>query len=391
MGKPIILSVVVAALLLAPCHSQAQVQVFAYDPVPGAASPFVFNAFMQLYDNPETYNLHSSIDIALPEGEPVYPPIEPGTTCVVNKIGATFVTLAGETQQNGDYAACILLHLYPNTNLTLESQIGPETCVGNICGDHLDFQLILTPDSNIGDDDVRSPRRHSLCYVGWLNADSTPPEITQNTVVHTAPVGSLSVWQIWAADPAEGSSPLYYNGIGGMQLMIDGDVVDEFDFDRFVSKEGDIPAVPDDFYFDPEPPDYGQNPCNDPNMLQYKLQWTAPDDLEHVWRLRWWDARDDSDEGDPENPPVAPLLAGEMGGDIWFEDGVMRTAIRWRVACLGEIDHFDVLRGPNSDGSYTQSNLESIMAIDGQMDYEFADSLPRVGVPERGPVGRGHA
>lgn len=54
----------------------------------------------------------------------------------------------------------------------------------------------------------------------------------------------------------------------------------------------------------------------------------------------------------------------------------MKTAIRWRVSYLGEVEHFDVLRGADSDGSYTRANLEPIPAVDGQLDYEFADTLP---------------
>jgi hypothetical protein len=370
MGKLVLLGAV-AALLSTPCFSQA-LQVFSDDPVPGSTDQFFFNAFMQL-DNIPPFHLHSGEDIGLSEGEPVYPPIQPGSLCMVRSIGVDWVTLEGAIKQDGDNALCILLHLYPNTNLTVGSWIGPETWVGDINGqDHLHFELLLSPDDDYGEEDMRSPRRHSLCLVAWWRADSTPPEITQNTVVHTAPIGSPSVWQIWVADPAEAGDPPIYNGIGGMQLMIDGDVVDEFDFDAFVSKSGQGLPEASEFYYDTTPPPGNNNP----NTLQYKLSWVATDDHEHVWRLRWWDARCNTDEGDPEHPPVAPLLAGEMGGDIWFEGGVMKTAVRWRVSCLAEIDHFDVLRGPDSDGNHKQANLEPILAVDGQMDYEFADSLP---------------
>ncbi|MCK4510127.1 T9SS type A sorting domain-containing protein [bacterium] len=357
----------VAALLLAPCYSQAQVQVFSEDPVPGATGLFFFNAFMQI-DSVSPLNLHTGEDIGISEGEPVYPPIESGSICQVIAVGADYVVLLGSPRQNGDYALCQLVHLYPNTGLTVGSWIGPETRAGDINADAtLHFEILLSPDAEISDADLRSPRRHSLCNVAW-NADTTPPEITQDPVVHTAPVGSPSVWQIWAADPVGE----IYNGIGGMELLIDDVVVDEFDFDAMASKTGEYPPAATEFYYDTTPPAGNNNP----NTLQYTLSWVAMDDLEHVWRLRWWDAMGNAAEGDPEHPPVVPLLAGEIGGDLWFEDGEMRAAIRWRVSSLGDMGSFDVRRAVDSEGPYWQANTEPIFAVGGQLDYEFIDVLP---------------
>ena len=347
--------------------------MFPEDPLPGSTGQFIYNAFMQL-DDISPCNLHTGVDIAASVGDPVYPPVEPDVVCLVSLLDYenNFVGLVPQDRQEGDYVGCLMAHVEPSEGLTIGTQVYHGTCIGEIDDlAHLHFELFLSPDNTMTDADLRSPRRHSLCNAAW-NADSTPPVITHNTVVHTAPVGSPSVWQIWAADPIEEGDPPIYNGIGGMQLLIDDVVVDEFDFEAMAAKDGGYPPAASEFYYDLTPPSGNNNP----NTLQYKLSWVATDDLEHVWRLRWWDAMENSDEGDPENPPVVPLLAGEIGGDIWFESGIARTSIRWRVSCLGEIDHFDVLRSRDSAGSYTQVNLEPILAMDGQLDYKFVDSLP---------------
>ncbi len=358
---------VAAALLLAPCHSGAREQVFSGDPLPSSTGQFVYNAFMQI-DQISPFNLHTGVDIAVTAGDPTYPPIESGSLCRVIAVGADFVALLGSNRQSGDYALCQMIHIVPNTGLTVGSWIGVSTTVGAIdTGSHLHFELFLSSDASITDADLRSPRRSALSSALW-NADSTLPEITQNPVVHTAPVGSPSVWQIWAADPVGD----VYNGIGGMELMIDDIVVDDFDFEAMAAKGGAYPPAASEFYYDTTPPSGNNNP----NTLQYKLSWVATDDLEHVWRIRWWDAMGNADEGDPEHPPAVPLLAGEIGGDLWFEGGVMRTAIRWRVSFLGDIDSFDVLRAPVPAGPYAQANVDPIFTVEGQQDYEFVDALP---------------
>ncbi|HMA76840.1 MAG TPA: T9SS type A sorting domain-containing protein [Candidatus Krumholzibacteriaceae bacterium] len=294
MNKFINILKVLFVIFLIP--SFANTTVWSEDPFTGGTS--VTKAFMEL-DDISPQNLHTGIDIK--GSDDVYAPIPDGTTAKIHTFGSDYIVLLGAERQFGDYAVCQLLHVTPESDLTAGTWINNSKLLGSVSGGHLHFEVFLSNDTNVNDADLRSPRRYALENAGSWNDDTTAPEITDDTVLVPDPPVQYTetIFKIHAADLDSD----YYHGIAGMELLIDDNVVDSFDFNGKLSKSGTYPPDKSEYYACTTS-DCIPSGTNNPNVLTYKLKWTPQDTEEHVWRVRWWDAMGNTAEGDPADPPA---------------------------------------------------------------------------------------
>lgn len=186
-------------------------------------------------------------------------------------------------------------------------------------------------------------------------------------------VGNPTVFQIMAYDQSDANLSVF-NGIYGIKLYIDNNLVDKFDFGRWRNKLGTASPTAGEYYYCTTSactPGAGTN--NNPSVLQYKLSWntTAGD---HMWRIDVEDARGRIHHGNPRNGLPGGHSFARLSGTV--QGGRLRLVWDLTEQPPVPIASFDVMY---NDGTVLRKvTPDPVIADASQVQYVYEALIPDI-------------
>jgi hypothetical protein len=228
--------------------------------------------------------LHTGVDLFACDGDMVCTPILASDSALVAASGEDSLTvlltpIRPSIRQEGKTVGCFLLHVAPlvvemDTVVYLE-QIG--VVAGNLGHMHEEIHLGSDYGEHLWDDQTLvNPLTHA--NEGALWGDAVPPLI-DSVRVDSVSMPTEWVWRVYARD---GFTPVEHrdnnNAVYRLELEVNGQSADGFDFDRFEGAEG--------------LPDWSEFYCAiDTGRVCYRLVWERGSwGSPNSWCVRVWDA-----------------------------------------------------------------------------------------------------
>jgi hypothetical protein len=207
------------------------------------------------------------------------------------------------------------------------------------------------------------------------NWDVTQPTVDE-VIVHPGLAGIPTIFEVRAHDrvsPA-GTTPVG-NGVFEIRLYIDGNLVDNIEFDRMRGRNGEYPFQASDYYY------CTAGPCtpsgsNIPNQLRYKLVW--PTEVgNHIWRIDVYDVRRNLLHGDPHSGlPGNEPPSVSLGGTI--SNGMIN--VTWRISSAdirdAGLESFSLWEKESRNGKFERVVGQPVPALVSQEVYAFAGDAP---------------